>query len=213
MFGVTLDQLAAEHLEALVASSTKESFDLDYKRDHYGNGESDRRKLAGDVAALANTAGGVIVIGIAEDDQACAVDAPGVTISDAEAGRIRQVVASLVAPVPTFDIVVIPKTTEENVAAEASTSAVGFVVIAVPRSPQAPHAVLVNESLRFPKRNGSTTRYLSEAELAAAYRDRLAGPKRRHAGSRRSNETRSPVWIPRPLGSSSLSSRICPASS
>ncbi|WP_246477551.1 hypothetical protein [Actinokineospora xionganensis] len=58
LFGVTLDQLVAEHLEALVASSTKESFDLDYKRDHYGNSESDRRKLAGDVAALVNTAGG-----------------------------------------------------------------------------------------------------------------------------------------------------------
>ena len=37
---------------------------------------------AGDVAALANTAGGVIVLGVAEDDQARTVDAPGVQVTD-----------------------------------------------------------------------------------------------------------------------------------
>jgi hypothetical protein len=48
----------------------------------------------------------------------------------------------------------------------------------VPRSPAAPHAVLVNQSLRYPKRNGATTRYLSEPEVAAAHRERLAGTQR-----------------------------------
>jgi hypothetical protein len=57
-------------------------------------------------------------------------------------------------------------------------SAQGFILIAVPRSPNAPHAVLVNDALRYPKRNGATTRYLSEPEVAAAYRDRLAGAAR-----------------------------------
>lgn len=51
----------------------------------------------------------------------------------------------------------------------------GFVLIAVPRSPAAPHAVLINNALRYPRRNGSTTRYMSEPEVAAAYRDRLQG--------------------------------------
>ncbi len=51
-------------------------------------------------------------------------------------------------------------------------------MIAVPRSPAAPHAVLVNEALRYPRRNGATTRYLSEPEVAAAYRERLAGARR-----------------------------------
>jgi hypothetical protein len=43
----------------------------------------------------------------------------------------------------------------------------------VPRSPSAPHAILYNDALRYAKRNGSTTRYLTEPEVAAAYRDRL----------------------------------------
>lgn len=41
------------------------------------------------------------------------------------------------------------------------------------------HAVVVNEGFRFPVRNGATTRYLSESEVAAAYRERDA-----HVGER-----------------------------
>ena len=50
----------------------------------------------------------------------------------------------------------------------------GFLVVAVVRSPLAPHAVLVNEGFRYPRRNGTTTRYLSEPEVATAYRERFA---------------------------------------
>lgn len=79
---------------------------------------------------------------------------------------MRQVVASLVAPMPTIDINLVP---------QPGSNTKGFYVIAVPRSPSAPHAVLINDALRYPKRNGTTTRYLSEPEVALAYRDRQAG--------------------------------------
>jgi hypothetical protein len=52
------------------------------------------------------------------------------------------------------------------------------VLIAVPRSPLAPHAVVVNDGLRYPRRNSATTRYLSEPEVADAYRARFAAPRR-----------------------------------
>jgi uncharacterized protein YwbE len=146
-----------------------EAFDLDYKRTTYGSSDGDKRALRVDVAALANTAGGVIVIGVAEDTQARAAAAPGVLLSDGEIGRMRQIVAPGVSPMPVFDILSIPDETDP---------ALGFYVIAVPRSPSAPHAVLVGDSLRYPKRNGATTRYPSEPELATAYRDRTAGGAR-----------------------------------
>jgi hypothetical protein len=176
LFGVPLDQIEEQHLEALVTSGTEESFDLDFKVKLYGTSDSNKRDLAGDVAAMANTAGGIVIIGVGEDKQARAIKAPGVVVTDHEVARIRQIVAALVAPIPMFDVLAIPKTTTDQSpdgGEPASTN--GFIVIAVPRSPHAPHAILVDDKLKFPKRNGSTTRSLSEPELAAAYRDRLAG--------------------------------------
>lgn len=195
LFGTSLDALRAEHVHALVSSSAQEAFDLDFKTALYGRGDSERRALAGDVAALANTAGGVIVLGVAEDDQARAVAAPGVQVTDAEVARIRQVIASLAAPMPVVDVLTVPGGAEHGAGVRpdispasrgdigptggaAEEQARGFIVIAVPRSPAAPHAVLVNEALRYPRRNGATTRYLSEPEVAAAYRERLAGARR-----------------------------------
>jgi hypothetical protein len=50
----------------------------------------------------------------------------------------------------------------------------GFVLIMIPRSLAGPHAVVVNAtSLRYPVRHGTTTRYLSAPEVAAAHRQRL----------------------------------------
>lgn len=170
LLGSRLDAVSADQVRALGDLGVAEAFDLDFKEQHYGRSDSEKRDLAGDVAALANTAGGVIVIGIAEDDQARAAAAPGVEVTDAEVARIRQVVAFGVSPLPSFDVIPV---------LDDSTSGHGFVLIAVPRSVLAPHAVLINEALRFPMRNGATTRYLSEPEVAAAYRTRLTSAAQR----------------------------------
>jgi hypothetical protein len=164
IFDGPLDTLKTSQVRSLVQGSVAEAFDLDFKETLYGRADADKRSLAVDVAALANTAGGAIVLGIGEDDHARASTATGVELSDDEERRMRQVVASLVAPVPTFDIFPV-----------ADTTTSGFYVLAVTRSAGAPHAVIVGEGLRYPKRNGATTRYLSEPEVAEAYRLRLAG--------------------------------------
>jgi Schlafen, AlbA_2 len=188
LFGKTLDTLTAADLRGLVNAQAQEAFDLDFKATHYGGTDKEKRALAVDVAAMANTAGGVILIGIDEDERARATAAPGVEVSDAERGRIRQIVASQVSPFPTFDVEMISDEAEVDSAGISSPAtdahgagarpAHGFMMIAVVRSPSAPHAVLVDNSLRFPKRNGATTRYLSEPEVAAAYADRAAGAAR-----------------------------------
>lgn len=166
VFGAKLSEVTADHIRTLVTSEVQEAFDLDFKSELYGRSDQDKRALGGDVAALANTAGGVIVLGIEEDEQARASSASGILITDAEVARIHQVVASLVAPMPALDVI--------PVIEDRATSR-GFILLAVPRSPSAPHAVLINDGLRYPRRNGATTRYLSEPEVATAYRDRLRG--------------------------------------
>ncbi len=164
LLGTCLEDVKPRHLRALVSGQVAEAFDLDFKAGPYGSGDPDRRELAKDVAALANTAGGLLVLGIGEDDQGRAATAPGVSVTESETRRIRQIVASLVCPLPAFDVLPI----EDPV-----TPGHGFLIIAVARGLNAPHAVLVNDGFRYPRRNGATTRYLSEPEVASAYRDRF----------------------------------------
>lgn len=165
LFGVPLEDVQHEHVRALVSGQIAEAFDLDFKSELYGGSESEKHKLATHIAALANTAGGLLVFGVAEDDQARAIGAPGVSVAEAEIRRIRQVAASLVVPLPVFDVLPVE---------DPARLGHGFLIVAVTRSPLAPHAVLVNEGFRFPRRNGATTRYLSEPEVATAYRQRFA---------------------------------------
>lgn len=169
LLGSRLEDVQYSAVTTLISSQVAEAFDLDFKSEMYGVLDKDKRDAATDVAALANTAGGLIIGGIAEDDQARAAAAPGVALSDAEERRIRQIVASHVVPLPVFDVVRVE---------DPARPGHGLVLIAVPRSPLAPHAVIVNDGLRYPRRNGATTRYLSEPEVAAAYRERFAAAHR-----------------------------------
>ncbi|MDX2970976.1 AlbA family DNA-binding domain-containing protein [Kribbella solani] len=165
IFGVPLDGVSAEHVEALVRDGVPEAFDLDFKRELLG-GESGNRKLATAVAAMANTAGGVIVFGIdeADDGQARARSHPGVPVSDAAERRMRQAIAASVFPLPRFDIIAVPGV------ADAST---GYFLVVVAADGNTPHAVSVSDGFRYPRRNGASTLYLTEAEIAAAYRARF----------------------------------------
>lgn len=167
IFGSPFDQITYAQVESLVTSQVAESFDLDFKETLYEGNDQGKRACGGDVAAMANTAGGVVVLGVSEDDQSRAASVPGVTITDAEIRRILATVNSQVAPAPQFDIIPIAESPERPDH--------GVLLIAVPNSPMAPHGVLVNEGMRYPRRNGSTTRYLSEPEVAEGYRRRFVG--------------------------------------
>lgn len=163
VLGAPVDELGASDIEVLAGNRVREAFDLDFKGTLYGNSDKERRDLCGDVAALANTSGGVIIVGVEEDEQAVAAATPGVELGDSERNRMLQTLASGVAPLPALDVISVPS---------ADDPARGWFVLAVPRSTRAPHAVLVNEGFRFPVRNGTTIRYLSEPEVAARYRQR-----------------------------------------
>src|SRR6266568_890518 len=169
LLGSPLELVQHADLMALISNQVPEAFDLDFKSEMYGPTDKDRRDAATDVAALANTAGGLLVLGIEEDDQARATAAPGLELSEADERRIRQIVGSQVVPMPVLDVLRVE---------DPDRPGYGLVLIAVPRSPLAPHAVVVNDGLRYPRRNGATTRYLSEPEVADAYRERFAAPRR-----------------------------------
>jgi hypothetical protein len=172
MLGAPVDQLTVHHIDALMDNGVHEDFDLDFKSETYGSSDGAKRELAADVAALANSAGGVIIVGLDEDEHGAAKRADeAIDYSDKEINRLFQTVASNCAPLLTLDIRAIKP--DPTAAAGTDARERGYVLIVVPRSASAPHAVVINNALRFPRRHGRTTHYLSEAEVATAYRARF----------------------------------------
>lgn len=166
LLSVPFEEITEDHLQRLVDGAVPEDSDLDFKAEVYGRTDQAKRDLAGDVAGPANTLGGVVIIGIGEDGSGRATTLQPLEVPPDEVVRIRQVVATNVAPVPAIEIREIPST------AQAGRS---YLLIGVPLSPDRPHGVRVGDGFRFPVRDGPRIRYLSEPELADLYRSRFRG--------------------------------------
>ncbi len=163
-----LGDVTEAHLQALADAQVAEDQDLEFKQARYDYGPAGAVELAKDVAALANQAGGLLIIGVAQDEQGRAAGLTPATLNDAEKGRIRQVLADRIHPmIANVDVHDFPA---------RNSPGTGYYLIFVPRSVQAPHAVRHKDQpyLCYPVRDGATTRYLAEAEIAARYRDRFA---------------------------------------
>jgi hypothetical protein len=163
LLGAPLSKVDAASLQRLCDGAVREDADLEFKEALYGGSDGDKRDLAGDVAAIANTRDGVIVIGVKDHDGAAAKLSP-VALKEEEELRLRQVVASLVAPPPRLWVLRVPTPKDPSL---------GFYLLIIPRSPMAPHAVRLGEALRYPRREGASVRWLSESEVADAYRSRF----------------------------------------
>lgn len=169
LFGARLDNLSYSDIESLAGNAeAAEAEDLDYKREHYKHNDKGKEELAKDVAALANHRGGVIVLGMA-DSKGMPSKVFEVDLDDHHLRHMRQVVASNTAPPVSYEEIRVPN---------PATSDTGFLLLVVPRSPQAPHAVTApptkpsEHMLRYPRRAGSKTDWLSETVVATAYRAR-----------------------------------------
>lgn len=163
------DDLTEDDLQRAVENHIPESADLDWKKDFYKGTEAGKKELAKDVSAMANTAGGMVVIGVDDGNQDHAHDLDPV---DPVPGRgeewIRSVLANWIQPVvPNVGVRVVKSATEAGKI---------YWVLTVPSSPQAPHAVAApgnDYHFRVHVRNGTTTRTLAESEIAQRYRDRF----------------------------------------
>ena len=169
LLGAPLSELTREHLAAAVEQRLPEGPDLDFKREHYGTSDKDKEEFAKDVAAFANHVGGLLIIGVG-DDNAVASGLSPVELSDSRRRGMLAALRQRLAPfVPEIDVLPVA----------GDTDAEGFYLIVVGRSLRAPHAVVVGPPNRpltlWPVREGTGTRYLHESELAEHYRDRFRG--------------------------------------
>jgi hypothetical protein len=167
--GAELTELTPAHLQALCDVRMQEDADLDFKsEDSYTtSGPDGLDELAKDVTALANARGGLIIIGINEDSQGCAESLSEVAVSDKKIGQMYNGLRARVVPY-------LPDIWISNLETAAG-SGNGYVLIAVPGSAIAPHAVRMTSrpQYSFARRLGRTTAWLEESEIAALYRDRF----------------------------------------
>ena len=156
----------------VVGDQTPESEVLDFKAVLWGKSPRPRppwteeQEFAKDVGALANHRGGVLLVGVTEVGGVAKTASPFsmATSSEAEERRLRQALVNNLAPLATTEFIWVP-----------NAGGGWFCAVVVPRSPRAPHAVVIEggTGLRYPVRHGSDTAWLSEAEVAERYRRRL----------------------------------------
>ncbi|MFC8495068.1 helix-turn-helix domain-containing protein, partial [Streptomyces sp. NPDC057235] len=58
------DDLTEDDLRRAVDSQVPEGGDLDWKKDFYAGTDAGRKELAKDISAMANTVGGLLVVGV-----------------------------------------------------------------------------------------------------------------------------------------------------
>lgn len=170
LFGnIPLDRLTAGDIEnAVQRRALREDEDLDFKRRYGLEKEEGKAEFAKDVAAFANARGGLILVGVTETDEVADGVEP-VAVDDEFSKKLYAAAAAWLAPTAEFGVHFVPK---------ADDAKRGFYLITVPRSPSAPHAVRTiqgKDALRFPRRFSSRTNFMTESEIAEAYRNRFRG--------------------------------------
>ncbi|MEU4331344.1 AlbA family DNA-binding domain-containing protein [Nonomuraea dietziae] len=174
LLGLPVDEAEYHHFSALLGlDAASEADDLDYKATYGDLSRSDKSDaIAVDVATFANARGGVIVVGIA-DKNGVPVESPGIALTDLLVREIHQAIAERIRPTPIYEIKPLAKDPDSD-----ENPKHGILLILVPASMNAPHAVTVPVDkgkglLKFPYRHESQKFWMSEAQIATAYRRRF----------------------------------------
>lgn len=166
----------------LVAVGAREGDELEFKRDPYPGAPAGRslawtteQEFAKDVTALANHVGGLLLIGVEEQDGIAIEAVPTVGDPDREVQRLGLALVNHAAPVPRAVFVPI-----------LAAAGGHYLAVVVPPSPLAPHAVTGQRGdsrrpLHWFVRDGAHTRPLAEPDVADRYRARLRGAADRTA--------------------------------
>lgn len=166
--GMDPGPLTDELLDAAVARGVKETDDLDWKSElppAKGISQTDFPK---DVAAMANSGGGLIVFGVRESQKAATGRVDVGELDEAYERTLRSAAITAISP-PVFGLSV------HRFGAEGARA----VVVEVPASVDGPHLIYRGEYFGAPVRNNSDTVWMKERQIEAMYRARF--DEHRHA--------------------------------
>lgn len=165
---VTFDEITQSHLDGLVEVSVRESYCLEFKKE-LPSGDGAELEFAKDISAMSNWVGGDIVYGLAEKEQGAASKLfPVGGTDDAQRllGKWQAIADAKIAPR-------IPGLRFRSIALSSG----GFaMIVRVPKSYVAPHAVRVNPDkgqLAYWIRTDAHVRPMSEDEVRRRY---VSGP-------------------------------------
>jgi len=150
----------AEIVSAVQNHSLEETVIFDAKKEIPGKGI----ETAKDVSAFANTAGGVLLYGVDEDENGFPTVLSPILL-EGQKERVEAIIRTSIEEVPVFKVSLIKM--------EADSSK-GYLVIFVPPSERAPHMVVVKGDRRFYGRGESGNYVLSQTEVARLYERRGA---------------------------------------
>lgn len=157
-------------IDEAIAVGLAETDDLDWKAEAPETGGLSRHDIVKDMAAMANSGGGMLVLGVTErNSRASGRRDVGVRDERYETA-LASVALSAITP-PIFGVKVY----------QLGQSEMRAIAVVVPESNEVPHLVYRNDYFGAPRRNGATTTWLREREVEAMYRTRFEA--RRYADS------------------------------
>lgn len=166
--GLPPGPLTDETLTAAIAAGVTETDDLDWKKElppAKGLPQSDFPK---DVAAMANSGGGIIVYGVRESQKAASERLDVGEFNETYERALRSAAVTAISP-PVFGLRV------TRIGDEGSRA----VAVEVPASVDGPHLIYRNDYFGAPVRNDADTVWMKERQIEAMYRARFE--ERRHA--------------------------------
>lgn len=154
--------ITSEMLDELIAQGVEEGDEIDFKKAPPEQRALAQSDIPKDIAAFANSGGGVLVFGMAEEGRTATerVDVGG--ISEAYERTLRSVAVSHIHP-PVFGLDVV-KVGDEGQRA---------LVVVVPASLDGPHLIYRNDYFGAPIRNHADTVWMRERQIEQMYRARF----------------------------------------
>jgi hypothetical protein len=152
-----VEQWTEADIKLLIRENRPENISLEYKKsDALANNEKNKKEIAKDVSAMANSAGGVLIYGVDENKPTGPIRFDGgVDPQKTSTEWIEQIIDSNVARrIPSVRVIPVPMMSEH-------TDHVVYVV-SVPQSSLAPHMA---SDHRFYKRLGTITAMMEEYEI------------------------------------------------
>lgn len=154
--------LTNEMIDAAVAQEVAETDDLDWKSELPPTRSLNETDFPKDIAAMANSGGGVIVYGITENEKKATGRSDTGQLTENHERTLRSAAVTAISP-PVFGLDIVRLGEEGN----------QCVAIVVPASADGPHSIYKNELFGAPVRNNADTVWMKERQIEAAYRMRL----------------------------------------